>query len=68
MLPAVLYAVPTVAPWMGRLKPELLDEEDWPLGVEVDARVSFDFCVGASEDFEDWDDWDDSADVEDCDS
>lgn len=67
MLPAVLYAVPTVAPWMGRLKPELLDDEDWPLDVEVDAWVSFDSCVCVDEP-EDFDDWDDSSDFEDCDS
>lgn len=50
---------------MGRLKPELLDDDDWPLDVEVDAWVSFDSCFAESADF---DDWEDSAAVEDCDS
>lgn len=65
-----MYAVPTVALRMGRLKPEALDD-DWPPPVEVDAWVSFDSCFAVPEDFEDFEDfdvWEDSAGFEDCDS
>lgn len=57
-----------VAPWRGRLKPELLDDEDWPFDVEVDACVSFDSCVDEPEGFDDSDDSADFDDFEDCDS